>query len=189
MSDGPYRSLPMSRGWKLLAEFADNRNFDPSDVCKAVVPALTEDWHFGVPDSVVQVIRQAFLDQQGELFAQERDRQIELLRGSTPVHGLARLLVDCADAELRAGGAGVEALAGVGRSALEVRAARGVRQVEEHYHREGAPVLKTKDVRARLEEGIRGAPLESLGREFLGIGPAVPRSSLKHDDVDDGVPL
>lgn len=188
MSDGPYRSLPMPPGWRRFAEFAENRNFDPVDVCNAAVGALEEDWRLHVPPSVVEGIRKAFLDPQADLFADQRGRSLEELVPQTAGHGLGRLLLDHAVAKVRTGAVGEDALAEVGESALLTRGSRGIRQVEEHYCREGAGA-QAKDVRGRLEDGCRAAPLNSLARELLQIGPRLPRASLKHDDLDDGVAL
>lgn len=178
----------MPPGWRRFAEFAENRNFDPADVCNAAVGALEEDWRLHVPPSIVEGLRKAFLDRQADLFADQRARSLEELAPETAGHGLGRLLLDHAITRVRNGAFGEKALAEVGESALLTRGSRGIRQVEEHYCREGAGA-QAKDVRGRLEDGCRAAPLSSLARELLGIGPSIPRAPLKHSDLDDGVAL
>lgn len=178
----------MPPGWRRFAEYAENKNFEPMDVCDAAISALEEDWRLHVPPQVVDGIRKAYLDRQGDLFADQRAQHLEDLVPETAGHGLGRLLLDHAIAGVRSGASGEDALAEVGESALKTRSARGIRQVEEHYCREGAGA-QAKDVRNRLEDGCLAAPMNSLARELLGIGPSLPRVSLKHDDLDDGVAL
>ncbi len=189
MSDGPHRSLPMSRRWKRLAEFAENENFDPADISKAALRALAEDWHDGVPAPMMDGVRGVFLPQQAGLFPEQRIEPLEALEQMTAGHGLARLFVDCATASLNAGVTGEAALVDSLTNALVARAARGARQIEEHYCREATTAL-AKNVRARLEEGIRGVEFRGLARELLKLTPGTAeRRSLKHQGLDDGVPL
>lgn len=178
----------MSRGWKCLAQFAENKNFQPEDICNAAVQALESDWHAGIPGTVVDGVRNAFLIQQGDLFAKAANDRLKALQREAAGYPMARLLIDCAAANLGREGSAEDSLAKAGASALMTRASRGVRSVEEHYLRDGT-LAQARDVRARLEEGFRDAPFDGLARQFLNIGPSLPRASRKHDDLDDGVPL
>jgi hypothetical protein len=74
-------------------------------------------------------------------------------------------------------------------NALNDHAARGARQVEEHYCRE-ATTPRAKKVRARIEQGISEANLKGLARTILGIDPRPsPRSISRKKGLDDGVKL
>lgn len=189
MSDGPHRSLPMSRSWKRLAEFADNGNFGPPDICGAAAEALRECWRDDVPASVVEGVRGVFLQHQAGLFAEQRVEQLELLRPMAAGHGLARLFVDCASEVLNSGSTGETALVEAATNALFARAARAARQVEEHYCRE-ATTPRAQNVRARLEEGIRDTDVHAVAREILAITPqTTQRRPPKHEGLDDGVSL
>ncbi|MGE3712096.1 MAG: hypothetical protein AB7G35_20820, partial [Hyphomicrobiaceae bacterium] len=57
MSDGPHRSLIMSKAWKRLAERADIKAFDPAEVCAAVPTALAEDWR-DLAREILTVVRE-----------------------------------------------------------------------------------------------------------------------------------
>ena len=57
MSDGPHRSLPMSRGWKQLARRAANKAFSPVEVCDALPAALHQDWRTEVPKRLCRLIQ------------------------------------------------------------------------------------------------------------------------------------
>ena len=189
MSDGPYRSLPMSRKWKRLAQFAENQNFEPSDICNAAIAALANDWGGDVPFAVIDGIRGVLLEPQGGLFPERRIDQLEAMRRMTAGHGFARLLIDCTGAVVTAGGAGESALIEATSRALLARASRGFRQVEEHYYRKATDGL-ARSVRTRLEVGIPNDRIDALARELLNI-TSVPaqRRSMKRQDLDDGVPL
>lgn len=189
MSDGPYRSLPMTRSWKRLAKFAQNQNFEPADICSAAVTALAKDWRAGVPPAVVDGIRNVFLAQQAGLFPEQRIEQLQALRRNTAGHGFAGLFFDCAVAVVHTGRSGEAALVEAANNALLVRASRGVRQVEEHYYREATTALANR-VRGRLEDAIENTGVGALARQLLNIipGPA-PRRSMKRQGLDDGVPL
>lgn len=178
----------MSRGWKCLARYAENENFEPADICNAAVQALESDWRDGIPTDIVEGVRRAFLTQQGDLFAKEASDRLEALQRESAGYPMARLLLDCAAANLGREGSAEDSLALAGANALKTRASRGVRSVEEHYLREG-PAAQAREMRARLEQACRDAPIAALARELLNIGPGLPKASRKHDDLDDGVPL
>ena len=72
MSDGPYRSLPMSRAWKRLAKFSENENFAGDDMCAAAVRALEETLRSDVPAQVLERLCGVFLEQLGGLFSDVR---------------------------------------------------------------------------------------------------------------------
>jgi hypothetical protein len=76
------------------------------------------------------------------------------------------------------------------KSALNDRAAKGARQVEEHYFRESS-APRAQRVRERIEEGIRGADIGGLARKILGVDRSSPavRPSLRQEGLDDGVKL
>ena len=189
MSDGPYRSLPMSRGWKRLAEFSENANFDPADVCSAAVRALEETWRAEVPAPIMEGVRAVFLEEQPDLWANLRTQEAEALSSTACGSGFARLLADHTLGVLNEGVTGEAGLTEAANRALQARAARAARQIEEHYCREAsAPV--TKQVRERLEAAIANADFGALARRCAGLDSGTKtRRSLKHADIDDGVAL
>jgi hypothetical protein len=189
MSDGPYRTLPMPKPWKTLAKCADLAGFSPENVQEAACPALSADWHAGVPDGLVRQLR-TVLDGgvTGLLFPEQREQDLATLRGKA-ASPLAGLLIDCAVQALADGLDGDAALRAATEAALRERALAGVRQVEEHYRRRVAPD-RTDNVRSRLEAAIGTAPIGRLAGELLGEQPrAVSRAPAKHDGLDEGVPL
>ena len=190
MSDGPYRSLPMSRGWKRLAEFAENVNFDRADTSAAASHALKTTWNNEVPTAVVKGLRDVFLEREPGLFADARLAGIEAVVGETAGYGLGRLLTDHAPSVLAEGFVGEAGLAETARRALESYAARAARQIEEHYCRKASARMTTQ-VRTRISEAIGTADIGVLARQCAGLEPRAPRGSRvqKHADIDAGVPL
>ncbi len=190
MSDGPYRSLPMSRGWKRLAEFAENANFDRTDTSTAASHALKTTWGNEVPAIVVKGLRDVFLEREPGLFADTRLAKIEAVVSDTAGYGLGRLLTAHASSVLAEGLTGEAGLAETTRRALESYAARAARQIEEHYCRKASARL-TQQVRTRISEAIGTADIPALARQCAGLEPRARRGSSirKHADIDEGVPL
>ena len=92
MSDGPYRSLPMSRGWKRLAKFAENANFDRADTCAAATHALSATWRNEVPAAIVKGIRDVFLEREPGLFSDMRLARIDAVVSDNAGYGLGRFI-------------------------------------------------------------------------------------------------
>lgn len=188
MSDGPYKSLPMSRAWKRLAEFAQNDNFEPDHIAEAASSALMRDWRANVPAGLIAAVREVFC-LQSTLFNEQRAEQLRAMGEQTGNRAFARLFLDCAVLGVESGQIGEVGFVNAAADALLARGARGTRQVEEHYFRKSSPSL-AKSVRGRLEHGVTSADLASCARVLLKVSPApTGRASLRHQGIDEGVPL
>ncbi|MCB2020392.1 MAG: hypothetical protein KDG44_06290, partial [Burkholderiaceae bacterium] len=189
MSDGPYRSLPMSRDWKRLAEFSENENFGRADTCAAATRALESTWRNEVPVMVVKGIRGVFLEPKPSLFADAQITSMQALLEESAGYGFGRLFTDHAVAVLNEGMCGEAGLAEATRRALDAYSARAARQIEEHYCRK-ATVRLTRQVRERIAQAISAADFHALARHCAGLDRGTIRSgSFKHTEIDDGVPL
>ena len=84
---------------------------------------------------------------------------------------------------------GEDAMKIAAANAIADRAARGVRQVEEHYYRKSTHA-RASHVRERIESGVSQSDFTALAGRFLGIDtnlqPLVPA---KKTGLDDGVRL
>ena len=189
MSDGPYRSLPMARCWKRLAKFSENENFGDPDIRAAAIDALGKTCRVSVPADVIDGLRNVFLGLQAGLFSDQRAEAVEALRPLASGHSVGKLLLDHAACVLREGGGGEDGLTEATERMLTAVGEAFTRQIEEHYLRE-APAPRTRRVVGRAEQALAAADKRTLARQLCGLDAGTSRrSSLKHKDIDDGVPL
>ena len=188
MSDGPHRSLPMSRAWKAVAECADIAAFEVEEICDVIIPALENDCRRELRREFLDDLQRVCADQDASLFKTDMRPVLEGLRRTANV-GMERLVLDRA---LRAaandgGGSGVaeKALA----QALEDRGASGIRSVEEHYLR-NSTAKRAHNVRGRMEQAIASADTNSMARRILnGKQKEAAAKPGKRQGLDDGVKL
>jgi len=185
MSDGPHRSLPMRLGWKRVAECGDNRAFVSEEVSEAIVPALEQDCHAEMAEPFLDALWRAFCGREPALFEVSIGQELQALRQSAGP-GIGRVILDHAILVADAGKSGKAGLLEAVRNGLTDRAARGARQVEEHYYRK-SNTPRAQRVRARIEKAVGGAAIDGLARRLLKIehGPAI-RVTM-HQGLDDGV--
>jgi hypothetical protein len=188
MSDGPHRSLNMNRFWKRVAECADNNAYSLDELARAYLPALEKSCQDEVPDEVWRQLKRLFLNTQHALFGDQIAEEIGALRYE-PAGPLGRCLVDAAEKAASAGARGSEVLVEVTTKALLQRAARGNKQVEEHWYRKSNS-QRTENVRNRLENALNKAAIGTLARQRLDMNPApISLRFRKQKDLDDGVLL
>jgi len=189
MSDGPHRSLNMRRGWKRLAEVADNRNFTPEEVCERLPKPLGADWRREVPESLCRSVRNVLGEDQDTLFGDPRLARLETLRRETAALPMAGVFLDCAIEAASKGLAGDAALREAACNTLVDRATRSTRQVEEHYRRKSTDG-RASHVRERFEDAILRSNMSALAGRLTGIDKGGhSRSPRKRTAIDDGVPL
>lgn len=188
MSDGPHRSLKMPRGWKKLAERADNKAYAPEEVRDALPEALEQDWRAEVPDSICRRVRDILGDNQSSLFGDQRAERLEALRGETAGYALGNALLDYAMEAAARGHGGDGALREAASKTLTDRAARGARQVEEHYCRE-ATLHRAAHVRERIETGLTQSDIDGIAGRLVGTDKSERPRPAKQTGLDDGVQL
>jgi len=185
MSDGPHRSLPMRSGWKRVAERGDKRAFAADEISRAIVPALEQDCRTEMQLGFIDRVYKAFRDHETSLFKDGISQQLDGLRDMAG-SGIGRMVLDHAILVAERGGTGKRGMEDALRNALTDRAAKGARQVEEHYCRESSSPRAQK-VRERIEEGIRGADIGGLARQIMEADSPSPRQPLRQEGLDDGV--
>jgi hypothetical protein len=133
-------------------------------------------------------ISSVFRGHESQLFKERLAPQLGALRESAG-HGVGRAVLEHAIAAAERGKTGSDGLEEAITNALTDRAARGNRQVEEHYCRKSTSPRAQK-VRTRIEEGIAGAEFGGLARRILKLDPRPSsRPKLKQTGLDDGVKL
>jgi hypothetical protein len=175
----------MRSGWKRVAERGDKQAFAPDEISRALLPALEQDCRAEMQPGFIDQIYKVFRNQETSLFRDGISQQFEGLR-EIAGSGIGRVILDHSMLVAEKGGRGRKGMEEALKNALTDRAARGARQVEEHYCRESSSPRAQK-VRARIEEGIHGADISGLARQILGVDPAAPRRALRQVGLDDGV--
>ncbi|WP_315769358.1 MULTISPECIES: hypothetical protein [unclassified Bradyrhizobium] len=191
MSDGPYKSLNMTPAWKKFAEWAHKAAFEPDDVAGRVIPALEETWRDERCGEVVRAIGAILGDaKQIDMFGQDRSVELEAARRDLSAgYPMRRLILDYVTQSLASGRLGIDAVCDGVENALRDRAARGPRQVEEHYLRKQSPESMATRVRNRMEDAIARAPITGLARRLSGLDSATQFQSVRQQGLEDGVRL
>lgn len=188
MSDGPHRTLQMRRPWKKLTECADRAAYSDSDVVQLLLPALSADWNAEVRASTLSSVIEALERSKGPaLFEDQCVRDLEAVRVGVK-SPLEALLVEAALDAAHEGRCGQDAVLFTVEVALEERALRGARQVEEHWLR-NAPDRRARHMRERLETAISQASIGELAKSICGVGPRPAMHVRKRDGLEDGVPM
>ena len=188
MSDGPHRSLSMSRSWKRVAGRLYNEAYGPDEVRDALLASVKEDWDQQIPGSLADEVQNVLSDSQTDLFYNQEVQQLESLRRESDGYPLAGVFLDYVVQAVEEGFSGGGALLESARRTVMDLAARRSRQIEEHYYRE-PPRNGVADVRQRSREAIGRLDAVAIAH-LLGIGKSQhPRTLAKHTGLDDGVLL
>lgn len=189
MSDGPHQSLRMRKAWKELAKRADNDAYASDDVRAALDGALERDWRADVPTSLPDKVLDALSVDQASLFGgDQRIERLEELRTQALGHVSASVLIDCVIDAVRTGANGEAALQEGAALALEERAARGIRQVSEHYHRESS-AARADNVADRLQRTCMQTNWSNLASQILLRSDQRTGKIEKQSGIDEGVSL
>ncbi len=187
MSDGPHRSLPMRKGWKRVAESADNQAFGTDEIRDAILPALEEDCRGEISPEFFTNLRRVCADQEASLFKNDVAPSLEGL-GNAAGAGLARAVLNYALQQAALGNSPKDIPERALKDALIDRAAKGARQVEEHFCRESTTPRANK-VRERIEQAISSADIGGVARRILEPESKSETQAPKRKGLDDGVKL
>jgi hypothetical protein len=187
MSDGPHRSLNMTRSWKRVAERSDKRSFSSDEISEALVGALEKDCLRDIAPGFLDTAWRIFSDPEPELFVTKIGDQLETLRRQAG-NGIGRSVLDQAILGAERGKIGREGFVEALKNAIGDRAAKAIRQVEEHYCRESTNPRADR-VRARMEEAISGPALDGLARKLLKSEKVTEKLPALKQGLDDGVKL
>jgi hypothetical protein len=187
MSDGPHRTLNMSRPWKRFAERASQAAYSSGEVAECAGPALVSDWNAEVRASFLSRILDVFELPAEGLFDDQRAKDMDTVaRGAqTPFE---QVLAEVACDAVNQGKFGSDLALALVETALDERGLRSARQVEEHWQREGAN-RSAGHVRSRVEAGIAAFDKGALARRICdGSRPSVQQPALQKG-LDEGVQI
>lgn len=175
----------MRRAWKHVAERSDKGAFVSEEVSEAIVVALEQDCRQELPVPFLDAAWRIFTDPEPSLFMVQLASQLEALRHAAG-SGLGRVVLEEAILAAEHGKTGRAGLVEALTNALTDRAAKGARQIEEHYCRKST-TPRARHVRARIEEAIGGAVMDGLARRVLQV-ESTPRPHVTmRQGLDDGV--
>lgn len=187
MCNGPHRSLNMTRAWKQVAERSDKAAYSCEEVSDSLVAALEQDCLREIAPGFLDIAWRIFSDPEPMLFASKISEHVEALRRQAGA-GIGRLVLEQAILVAERGKTGKEGLIEAVTNALADRAAKGQRQIEEHYCRKSTNP-RANHVRKRMEEGISGAAVDGLARRILKIEPTAKKQRALKQGLDDGVKI
>ncbi len=186
MSDGPHRSLAMPPGWKRVAERSANVAFSSDEISKALIPALEQSCRAEMTPELIDGVRVVLEAQEASLFKDDVRPKLEALRKVAGC-GIGRTFLDNVIQLSPQGAAELNDFATAMTAALRDRAARGARQIEEHYCRKST-TPRAQNTRARIEQSIAGTPIEGLARQISKLDARdSARATLRQEGLDDGV--
>jgi len=177
----------MRRGWKRVAESADNQAFGTDEIRDAILPALEEDCRGEISPEFVGSLRRVCADQETLLFKTDVAPSLEALRNAAGA-GLARAVLNYALQQAARGNGPEDIPESALKDALMDRAARGARQVEEHYCREST-TPRANRVRERIEQAIGSADIDGVARRILDPEAKSETQAPRRQGLDDGVKL
>ncbi len=178
----------MRLAWRRVAERGDKHAFAAEEISHALIPALDQDCRAEIAPAFLDALCHVFREQGSSLFKDQVRPQLDALRGDAGC-GIGRVILDHSIQVAECGGSGMDGLVEATTNALTDRAARGARQVEEHYCRKSSSP-RGQRVRTRIEEAIAGASIQGLARQILKVDPR-PSSpqTIRRQGLDDGVRL
>ncbi len=186
MSDGPHRSLPMRRHWKVLAERAAKAAFSKDDVQATLPLALAKDFRADAPIEAVREILGGW--QQSDMFSDDRVERLEAARSECCGSTAGNALIDCAIEAVYNGRSGEAAAVSALANALGEYCQGEFRAVEEHYQRE-ANARSARFVRERLDGARQQTDFQSLAKDMLSPPRGASMRIVKQTGLHDGPPL
>lgn len=187
MSDGPHRSLPMRKPWKVLAMRADQCVYTAEEVAEAATNALVGDFKNEVKFSLISALKAIFTGRDNslkspEIALQELADAKSLAAGS--VFGMSA--VGWSIELISNGKFGIDAFHAAVGLAAKARGYANTRSAEEHYVRKST-VRRSVYLKQRLTSAISGLSEGRLGSMLVGSQVALAQRSRKKTHLDEGV--
>lgn len=178
----------MRPAWRRVAERADKQAYTLEEVSAAMDPALEKDCRADISPEFIRDVRAMLEQRDSSLFKKDITLHVYDLR-SPAVCGMERTVLDNVCAVSDADATAADILLNALEAAVSDRAARGARQVEEHYlRRSNAP--RAVEVRSRLEAAIATTNRVAIAARILALDQRrTSHTPQKRSGLDDGVKL
>lgn len=192
MSDGPYKSLPMSKSWKDVAQRAHKASFSDEEREQSMCIALRRDVLRTVGKDYINAIGNILVDQQQDnLFADQASTEIDNITSQYSQSPLRDTMSANIQAALHSGQSGEGALVEGVNLTLQDYGRGCNRQIEEHYKRDArthSERVKTVSVRDIMARTLTSSAVRNLGQEIVGYvrGNAFQTRLVKASGIEDG---
>lgn len=191
MSDGPYKSLPMSKSWKDVAQRAHKASFLDEEREQSMCVALRKDVLRNVGKDYINAIGNILVDQQGNLFGDQAATEIDNITSQYSQSPLRDTMSANIQAALHSGESGEDALVEGVNLTLQDYGRGCNRQIEEHYKRDArthSERIKTVSVRDIMARTLTSSAVRNLGQEIVEYvrGNAFQTRLVKASGIEDG---
>jgi hypothetical protein len=192
MSDGPYKSLPMSKSWRDFAERAHKPSFSEEEREQSMCVALRKDVLRNIGKDYINAIGNILVEQkQGNLLADQSAVEIDSITNEFSQSPLRDTMSANIQAALHSGKSGEDALIEGVNLTLQDYGRGCNRQVEEHYKRDArthSEREKTVSVRNIMARTLSSSAVANLGQEIVGFvrGAALQTRLVKSSGIEDG---
>jgi len=189
MSDGPHRSLPMRKPWKVLAMRGDKLAYDEEQIAEAATNALASDFNNEVQWPMINALKAVFTGRNNslgirEIALQELENARDLAAGSV----IAMNAVAYSIVLINEGKFGLDAFHEAIGLAVKMRGFANARSVEEHYIRESNQ-RRAGHMSERLHSAISSLHEIRLGSALTSTEADKTKRLKKRTEIDEGVPL
>jgi hypothetical protein len=185
MSDGPWKTLKMSEGWRSVAKLAEMAASSPEEIIPRIESAITKDLR-EISRPLILALRQLFGEDQQVSLPLNEPQRFAALRAYSYENPLGALLISYACMLASEGWQGTDGAREAVTRTVKERISCAVRQIDEHHHRESGDGNQS-GVGECLIAGTTHVAFEDIANRLLGIDGTRRR----HDDqrfrgVDDG---
>jgi hypothetical protein len=184
MSDGPFRSLPMNRKWKKVAEFADNSAASLDDISHAILSAMHQEWNSDIPVNLMEKIYDIL--RTPSLFGNTYFEDLRQLVIGKPI---ANSLLNYFNQSEYSNLPEYEMIIKTISKAVVEKSERVIRQIQEHYIRKSDSNRSMKVV-SRIRQAFQAMGYENLARKFIDPKP-IPAGQYRSikTGLDEGVKI
>lgn len=189
MSDGPYRTLPMSPNWKKVAKSAYLPSFAAAEIVEALQHAAERDCRAELSPGFIRKVSALVIGPDAPtLFERLPLAELNAMHRECASPMEASFLRNTISA-LNEGLCRADALQKASEDTVSDRLLAGHRQVEEHIYRT-APYHRARETRFRLETAHSQVDVAAVAKIALRLPDAPARQpSMKYSGLDDGVSL
>jgi len=184
MSDGPHRSLPMPKHWKLVAKRAANPVYTPEEIKTVYEMALQAELRRIM--GLIGTLRRIADDPQGSLFPDLGEAV--MMQDAHVLGPLAGLIADCLVRNAAHDFGDTSRVDAAVREGLAGYSLRAERQIDEHYQRNGSPKM-AEAVRDRVRQAGSEARPNVTPEKGTNANQSNSPQSSRQSGLDQGVQL